>query len=305
MNNYMLTVCLNPTWQNTIYLNKLREGQINRSGEHYLSVSGKGVNCSRVLVQLGHKTVHLTHAGGNTAKEYVRLCKKEKIDIYAAKSPGSEIRHCHTLINSGKKTNTEIIEEAGPVALKTEDNIRKLYRKLLGGAKIIIISGSKAAGYSPELFPWMVKTAKSGKVPVILDYRGEDLLNSLPYGPDIIKPNFEELSSIFKLSAAINEKEIGENLISIAEDYKTTPIISSGAGAVRYVCDGKAYGFIPEKIDAINAIGSGDAMAAGIAAAYLEGKNIHQIVAEGARCGTLNAQTKLPGSICKGEHICA
>ncbi len=63
-NDSFLTVCLNPTLQKTIVLQKLLEDEVNRTNEHFLDASRKGINVSRVLTQLGAEVIHLTQVGG-------------------------------------------------------------------------------------------------------------------------------------------------------------------------------------------------------------------------------------------------
>jgi len=51
-----LTICLNPTLQKTLCFSSVVPGTVNRTGVHRLDVSGKGINVTRVLTQLGKKT---------------------------------------------------------------------------------------------------------------------------------------------------------------------------------------------------------------------------------------------------------
>jgi 1-phosphofructokinase/tagatose 6-phosphate kinase len=47
----------------------------------------------------------------------------------------------------------------------------------------------------------------------------------------------------------------------------------------------------------VNTTGSGDAFTAGLASALDDGRDLYDAVAEGARCGRLNAQYLKPGTI--------
>ena len=50
-----LSVCLNPTLQKTLSFSSIVPGKVNRTGVHRLDVSGKGINVTRILTQLGKK----------------------------------------------------------------------------------------------------------------------------------------------------------------------------------------------------------------------------------------------------------
>ena len=142
---HFLTVCLNPTLQKTIVLDELHENRVNRSDEYYFDASGKGVNVSRVLTQLGEPVVHLTQADGMYRNQFISLAATDGITVVPVASR-SEIRFCYTLLNRHNHTSTEIVEESMPVESNTETRIRQKYRELLPESHTIIISGSKAAG---------------------------------------------------------------------------------------------------------------------------------------------------------------
>ncbi|HAP56468.1 MAG TPA: carbohydrate kinase, partial [Sphaerochaeta sp.] len=63
----VLTVCLNPTFQNTLRFASFKIGEVNRASEHYLDASGKGMNTARIVSQLGEQSMLLTHLGGPRA----------------------------------------------------------------------------------------------------------------------------------------------------------------------------------------------------------------------------------------------
>jgi len=79
--DYFLTICLNPVLQKTLVLPHLHEDRVNRCREYYFDVAGKGIFVSKVLMQLGEKTVHLTQAGGRFKMPFL----KEKISRISLK----------------------------------------------------------------------------------------------------------------------------------------------------------------------------------------------------------------------------
>jgi fructose-1-phosphate kinase PfkB-like protein len=72
-----LTVCLNPTIQKTLRYPSITPGTVNRTAHHRLDVSGKGINVTRVLTQLGKKVTHLTQLGGVMRPLFLSLCEKD------------------------------------------------------------------------------------------------------------------------------------------------------------------------------------------------------------------------------------
>lgn len=297
----ILTICLNPVIQKTIVLPDLVENQVNRSHEYYNDASGKGVNVTRVLTQLGERVVHLTQLGGRFRDYFLSMAEQDGLNIQWVES-FSEIRSCYTLLNQSRKTSTEIVEEAVPVEKGTEQRILDLYHRLLPNCAGIIISGTKATGFSDAIFPEMVRLAKQQGKFVILDYRGKDLLNSLPFQPEIIKPNYQEFVNTFfpRESAAVSvdlDNLIQEKMRQIYREYRSTTILTRGSREVLYVEQGAIQSIQPEKITPVNTIGCGDAFTAGLAASWLRGRELLVAIQNGLACAKRNALLLRPGVI--------
>jgi 1-phosphofructokinase family hexose kinase len=301
---YFLTVCLNPTLQKTIVLNRLWENEVNRSNKYYLDASGKGVNVSRVLAQLGEPVIHLTHAGGQNRELFFSLSAKDGIELRVVES-NSEIRYCYTLINQEKHTTTEIVEESAPVGTGTEPRIVAEFQKLLPGSHTVIISGTKAAGYSGELYPDMVRQAKKMGKTVILDFRGEDLKRSLDYQPDIIKPNLSEFINTFLSGFSPSEQEIQneaveqvkEKMTELFRQYGIITVLTMGKHGALYMNQKQVDSMAAESIQPVNTIGCGDAFTAGLASNWRRNRDIEKAVQKGMECAKMNALLIKPGTI--------
>jgi 1-phosphofructokinase/tagatose 6-phosphate kinase len=303
-----LSVCMNPTFQKTLCFHNVYTGGVNRAFLHRLDVSGKGINVTRVLSQLGKRAVHLTHLGGDLRELFLRFCEKDRLDIQWVESE-SNIRFCYTVIagESAGRTVTELVEEGDPVAEGTEERLLAKYRELLSGTKTVIVSGTKARGYSDSLVPEMTRLAREAGRRIILDVRGSDLKGSLLFKPDVIKPNLFEFADTFapefknlgELSG--DESGVKERIaalaLELAERYGTNIVLSRGKRPVWYAADGVFAECPVERIPLVNTIGSGDAFTAGLAAALDDGLPFADAVASGVRCGGLNAAFLKPGVI--------
>jgi 1-phosphofructokinase/tagatose 6-phosphate kinase len=296
---------MNPTLQKTLCFSVVHNNEVNRTAEHRLDVSGKGINVSRVLTQLGKKAIHLTQLGGTFLPLFLDLCKKDSIDIRHVES-NSQIRFCYTLLEKNNHGVTELVEESETVSDETEDSILNLYRYLMQESDWIIISGTKARGFSNRVVPEMVKCAKQCGKKLVLDIRGDDLLNSLPYKPEIVKPNmFEFVSTFFpeKITQgklAVPEEEIfslvKEKATELSRDG-TSFVITRGSKSVLSFHDGVFTETQFEAVIPVNTTGSGDAFTAGLASSLSEGNNLEDAIREGIVCGALNAKFMKPGII--------
>ena len=304
----VLAIGLNPVMQKTIVLEHLWENEVNRSANHMLSVAGKGANTARVLTELGAHTIHISHAGGLFFKTFEDMLGADGITTRIAHS-GSEIRLCYTLINSEKRTMTEIVEEAQPVQETTDGEIRSLFLDAIDEVTTVTICGTKAAGYSDDIIPWMVKEARSrGKI-VVLDVKGEDLIRSLAYGPTVIKPNLKEFSETLFPEHTFREHhaeksildEVKEKMLELERETGVITVITQGAKSVIVAHNERVVEMKFEAVVPVNTIGCGDSFTAGLAYGLHQKLPIEKCVEIGIACGKANAMNLKPGTIAGGE----
>jgi len=293
---------MNPTLQKTLVFSSLVADSVNRTGEYRLDASGKGVNVCRVLTQLGKEACHLTQLGGSLRPLFLELCDRDGLKVEWVES-SSPIRFCYTIIDIEQKTVTELIEESEKVGESTGELLFEKFSKLIPAYSALIISGTKAKGFSDNLIPQMVKTARERGCRIILDVRGQDLLKSLPFGPDLVKPNLYEFISTFapellseKNTNAV-KKEVGRIWAELYEKNPCALVLTRGDEPLWYAEKGELAEYAFKNVEPLNTTGSGDAFTAGLAAALEEGASLADAVAEGARCGALNAALLKPGVI--------
>ncbi len=297
---YFLTVCLNPTLQKTILLDRFVQNEVNRSSEHYLDAAGKGVNVTRVLRELGRNAIHLTNAGGRNRDLFLELAGNAGIDFRCVES-GSDVRYCYTIISLEENTTTEIVEEAEPVDSAAENLVVSEYMSLLPDAHTVVISGSKAAGFSASLYPKLVREAKSAGKLVVLDIRGPDLIGCLPFSPEIVKPNAREFAATFfrdetsGTEGSPSEERIRAKMSEIYERFGTSCVITNGGESCLYTDGGTIKKADPPPLIPVNTTGGGDAFCAGFASKYAEERNMEKAIALGMECATLAVATVRPG----------
>ncbi|HWP68478.1 MAG TPA: PfkB family carbohydrate kinase [Rectinemataceae bacterium] len=297
-----LVVCLNPVIQKTLVFEGLELDRVNRARVVRTDASGKGVNVARVLSQRGAETVHLTQAGGPNRDWFLSLCAADGLAVEWVDS-GSEVRFCSTVIDTAAKTATELVEEALPVAPGTEERLLEGFDRLIPRFDVLVISGTKAAGYSDAVIPEMVKRASARGLMTLLDIKGRDLVASLPFRPAVVKPNLSEFLATFPArggahaSAAVLRSHVQEYARAWKERYGSELVVTRGGATIWFSEDGRPAEEVVLPVEAINPTGSGDSFAAGLAFTLAAGGSLREAIREGARLGALNAANLKPGSI--------
>jgi fructose-1-phosphate kinase PfkB-like protein len=308
---------LNPTIQRTFVVDEFRPGEVNRVVEDRTDASGKGVNVARVLFQLGVRASHLTHSGGRDHELFCDLARQDGVEMDAVET-NIELRVANTIVDRATQTTTEVVEEGREVPADVEGRVRAHFLRHLPQIDGLVISGTKAPGFSSELFAWMVGEARRHDCTVLVDYRGEDLVATMPSRPHYMKPNFVEFVRTF-LPNLVPEEGLSEHtsdaaLLSAVKDkmlelhgeYGTTPILTRGPLPTLYVNGGAVEEDQPIEITPVNTIGSGDAFGAGFIHRRLSGEGggggggedgLIQAVRFGHECAAANAQLLKPGSL--------
>ncbi|MBK5200161.1 MAG: bifunctional hydroxymethylpyrimidine kinase/phosphomethylpyrimidine kinase [Spirochaetaceae bacterium] len=299
----VLVVCLNPTFQRTMIFDSYKEGEVNRAKQVFFEASGKGVNVSRVLSQKGSFNLLLTHIGYNSTEEMIKLCEKDNINLLYTVAKNTRNRTCTTLLN--KDSITELVEEPDSVEEADVVRIMSLFNDNIDYCDALIISGTKSPGYYKELYPYFVKKAKELNKFVLLDLKGEDLINSIKYSPDVIKPNLSEFVKTF-FNENISECEFSdkykvrviEKMKELYEKNGIKCIITAATNPVWSYSDNNFKEFeIIKSIKVVNTIGCGDTFSASLTHNIINNNSFEESIKAAIQDSAKNAENIKPGNI--------
>ena len=83
----VISICLSPGFQRSVFIDTLIPGEVNRLARVYVDAAGKGVNVCRVLHRLGIGAICLAQ-GGDNAGELMSLAAAEGMDLRLVPSSG-------------------------------------------------------------------------------------------------------------------------------------------------------------------------------------------------------------------------
>lgn len=203
----IITVTINPAMDKTLLINNFEINTVNRVSEIRHDIGGKGINVSKVLGNFGIKSVCTGFLGGVLESEFVKQLNNEKIDT----------KFIH--INNDTRTNIKIVDkvneyytdinEAGPlVSLEELNKFINTFENMCNNDDIVVLAGGVTPSIPKDIYAKMTTIAKQKGAFVILDADGELLSKGIEGTPDIIKPNNNELMSIFNLDSDDDESMI-------------------------------------------------------------------------------------------------
>ncbi|MDQ2623526.1 MAG: 1-phosphofructokinase family hexose kinase, partial [Actinomycetota bacterium] len=264
----ILTVTLNPSLDRTIEVDSLVPGVVNRALRTRLDPGGKGVNVTRALLANGHASRAVVPLGGPDGAELESLLAIEEVDFTAVRVAGST------------RSNVTVAEAGGAVTKLNEPgaNLTQAELATIVGHVLeqslpgdwVVLCGSLPPGVDDGEYAAVTQLLRSSGRRVAVDTSGPALRRAVAVGPDLVKPNREELAEVVGreldsiaavLAAAheLHDRGVGHVLVSLGGD---------GAVLVGGDADGGALPH-PDLVgsshvaDPRSTVGAGDAFLAG------------------------------------------
>ena len=279
-----------PCVQRIIEFDQLEKERVNRAARVTVGIGGKGANTARMVTQMGGKPELVGFAGGANGRLLEEMLNNEGVTFRHVEVDG-ETRICQTLLVAGNPENTELVEEMPPISADEWSRMVALFRSLDLSGAVVAVSGKLPAGAPSDAYAQIAKRVAEQDGCVILDAPGEPLLLALEHKPFIVKINEVELL----------ETVGGEDLMAACRELihrgAQSVLITRGSRRVFYVDDSETLEIFPPKIEAVNPVGSGDAVTAGMAVELARGKDVSEAIITGMACGAANALNLVSGML--------
>jgi tagatose 6-phosphate kinase len=289
----ILTVTLNPSVDIRFTVDEFYKDGVFRAKENQQTAGGKGLNVSRVLNQLGSPVTATGFLGGSNG-HFIKQ-ELDKTDIMNDFIQIQEnTRVCIAVLS--QDSQTEVLGK-GPV-IEDQDLTKFIesYSRLLQKTEIVCISGSQPPGIPATFYKDLIHLAHKEKVKVLLDTSGEPLNHAVTAEPYLVKPNIDELQALLNTRMS-TESEIIGGMHRLASSGIKVVIVSMGSKGALALKDDKVYRIHIPAVTAVNPVGSGDSMIAGMAHALYRESNFTDMLTLGAACGISNAMQMKTGFI--------
>jgi 1-phosphofructokinase family hexose kinase len=288
----ILAAGLSPARQQILQLDAFEPGEVNRVREAFWCASGKVLNVGSSLHHLGAETLTLSTQGGDSGASL----KTEMADLGVPVrwvETAAATRVCTTILDGQSGRTTELVEETPAIERAELDAFMDAYRNEAERADVVVLSGSLPRGTPSGLYRDLLKIA-SGRA--IVDFRGAELTEALGEKPFLVKPNREELAATVGCGLEA-ERDLLAAMREINAGGAEWVVVTEGPRAVYVTSKTECIRFDPPKAKAVNPIGCGDAMAAGIAWAIADGQDVIQAVRKGIAAAVDNLGRLLPARL--------
>ncbi len=286
----ILSAGLTPAWQQILVFDSFRYGEVNRAAEVHWCASGKVFNAGIAAHHLGGPSLMLAPVGGPPREQIER--EFEEIEIPCRFVPTqAATRVCTTILDRATGAITELVENGRPLSRAELGMFRTAYAEEAARAKVAVIIGSLPSAAPASLYRDLMKETPC---PAVLDFRGEGLLSVLDLNPLVVKPNREELARTVGRPID-SDDELLQVMRSLNDRGARWVVVTQGASPVWVTSGSSTYRLLPPTPDEIvNPIACGDCMAAAIAWAIRDGRQMLDAVKFGIAAAAENLRDLLP-----------
>ena len=288
----IVTLTPNPSVDRTVSLTELQRGEVHRATSSRIDPGGKGVNISRALTAHRARTLAVLPAGGPEGHLLSELLAEAGIEVNVVPIAGSTRANVALVETDGTTTK---INEPGPVLGATE--IQALLAAAEGCLSAhplwLVGSGSLPPGVGDDLYAGLVRRCRDAGVRVAVDASGPALRHAVGAGPDLIKPNLEELEELVdrQLDSLGDVHAAATDLVTHGV---TTVVVSLGRHGALLVTATETAHAVASISSPLSTVGAGDALLAGYLYATGSGLAAQDALRTGVAWGA--AAVSLPGS---------
>ncbi|MBI5548448.1 MAG: 1-phosphofructokinase [Deltaproteobacteria bacterium] len=285
----IVTVTPNPAVDQTLWLDRLEVGSINRVAKSHLDPAGKGVNVSRMIHRLGWPTVAFGFLAGETGLLVERALDEEGV------------QHHFLRVSGWTRVNATVVEQEvgratslyapGPLVSPAQcEALGGLVRFWVPASRVLVLAGSLPPGMPLGAYADYVHLARASGAKVILDSDGESLRLGLEAVPDLVKPNRREAERL--LGRALPDIAAALQGARALASRGSAVVLSMGAQGALCVSGDRAWRVSPPLVEQRSTVGSGDSMVAGLAVALARGQELIDGLRLGAAAGAATAHAE-------------
>ncbi len=264
----VLCVTLNPVLDTTYLVDEMR--LTYRTEAHRVThvAGGKGNNAARALGLLGVKAHSLVAVGGMIGRCLVEVWANDPFGATPVWVSG-ETRLQITVID---RHGAQRAFYAPPTEFTVEDVARAeaAFEELIGSASCVCLCGSSPGTTADSLYGHFIAAGRAAGALTLLDTYGEALRYGLAARPDIVKMNLAEAEGYLGREITDAAGELAA-LADLREAGARMAVLTLGERGALLATEREVWRAAPPLVEALNPIGSGDAMTAGLVARILRG----------------------------------
>jgi 1-phosphofructokinase len=284
----IVTLTANPSIDRTLEIPSLDRGEVVRATAARVHPGGKGVNVARALVANGIPARAVLPAGGREGDQLLDLLSSRGVDVVPI--PIIEPVRENVTVVEPDGTVTKLNAPGPQLSPIETDRLIQVTVEASRGADWVALCGTLPPGAPETLYATLVRELHGIGVRVAVDTSGPALVRAIEAGPDLIKPNADELAEAVA-SPIESLTDVAQGARKLLERGVRHVLVSLGKDGAISVSDSVAHRAWTPPVVPRSTVGAGDATLAGFLAS-----NDHQSEALRTAVAWGAAAVRLPGT---------
>lgn len=269
----------------------LRPGEVIRATNVRVWPGGKGLHVAQAVAELG-EPVRLVGLIDETHHDWFhRFLAQRRVTFHGIPIAGP-IRTCLALRDASGAI-TEVLEPGPEVTHEIGRALCGEFSRSSGDGSVSILSGSLPPGLGDDTYAELIKVMRDGPVRILLDASGRRLRLGAAARPFAIKPNRREAEDLG--GSALPDPDAALALARrLTQGGVPLVVISLGDQGIVAAWGDRSFRIVPPAVRAINSVGAGDCLLAGLAVGLTRQLDPEDVLRLGVACGSakvLNEET--------------
>jgi 1-phosphofructokinase family hexose kinase len=296
-----LIVCsvVNPAIDAVYSLDELEPGVTTTDTPCTVLPAGKGINIAKAVKALGEGACVVALMPGDDGPRFERCL--DALDIHRAFfTVEGGVRICSTIVEKNAEQVTHLNSAGMRLPARIQDEFLAFAERHMHEGDTWALAGSLPRGFGDDVYMKIIETCRAKGIAVLLDTRGRALNMGARAQPLMIKPNITELEAFFgeQIQGVHHMALKGKRLLDMGIEYA---FISLGADGMIAVHENECLLCSAPKVDAVDTVGCGDALDAGLLVAHVRRFSFAEMCRLAIACGASNARHRGAGNISKEE----
>ncbi|MBI2884572.1 MAG: 1-phosphofructokinase family hexose kinase [Candidatus Omnitrophica bacterium] len=300
----IVTLTLNPSLDEWVSLERLRFGEPNRALATERYPGGKGINVSRVVHELGGRTLAVALSGGEDGVILGHLLTQRRIPHRFVPVPGRTTRNNYQIQIRSPRALLQINTPGPRVSRAVLRRVERLLRTVRPRPQALVCSGSLPPGAPLDTYRRMLSQRLHAGALTVLDTSGPALRAGLRARPWLIKPNRLEAEGLVgrRLPRRADVAEAIRHLVESGGPRVVVTSLGADGALMASAGDPRVWWAKPPQVPVGSAVGAGDSLVAGFVTGYFKTRSLLEALRLGVACGTASAMT--PGtSLCRRQDV--
>lgn len=276
----IVAVCPNPSVDTVVNFNRLKGGEVNRALDEKFFPGGKGTNVAKCINELDEEVVLLGFWAGPTGKWIRQQLEQRGIECYGPEIDGWT-RSCYTYRTKDVFNETEVLGVGPEIDTNALQKFYHQYDKLLKGSSLVVMSGSWPQGAPDDAYASLINRASQHNIPAVLDSAGGQFAKGFDMKPAAIHLNKKETAQFTGI------QNIRGMLLKLAEKVNLSAV-TDGKNGLYMMHDHQLWHSTLSLESILGAVGSGDALTAGLCVSMIRGYDDVTTARLAVACGAAN-----------------